>query len=135
MTRIRVPAALVVITTVVLAANAVRVTGRDTFVEDPAMRDAAALAKRIAELPPDARVLVTTPLDAPYAFYVPARIVQDRFDSDPAAVRAAMLAAPDRYAVLSDRDQSKFRELALPFTPVPVARFPHSTLVALRSAR
>ncbi len=134
-TRIRVPAALIVIVTVVLAANAVRVTGRDTFVEDPAMRDAAALAKRIAELPPDARVLVTTPLDAPYAFYVPAKIVQDRFDSDPAAVRATMLAAPDRYAVLSDRDQSKFRELALPFIPVPVARFPHSTLVALRSAQ
>ena len=129
--KVRIPAPLLVVATVAFAANAVRVTARDAYVEDPAMRDAAQIAKSIEGLPPGARVLVTTPLDSAYALYVPERIVQDRFDSDPAQVRAALLAAPRRYAVISQRaGDAKIR--ALPFTPVPILRMPHSTLVELR---
>lgn len=135
---LRIPAALLIFATLAFAANAVFVTSRDGYVEDPAMRDAARVAAVIRALPADARVLVTSPLDAPYAFLVPdSRIVQDRFDSDPAAVRAVMLAAPRRFAVVSNSagGYDMLHALALPFTPMPVARFPHSTLLELLSGR
>ena len=130
--RIRIPAVALSLITIVLAVQAVRVTARDGFVEDPAMRDAKAMAERIEQLPPNARVLVSTPLDSVYAFYVPERVVQARFDSDRAAVRTAMLAAPLRYAVISHRVGENPVRTLLPFTPVPIARMKHSTLVELR---
>jgi hypothetical protein len=133
---LQIPAPLLIVVTLVFATNAVRVTGREGYVEDPAMRDTSRVAAVIRALPAEARVLVTSPLDAPYAFFVPGpRIVQDRFDSDPAAVRSAMLAAPRRFAVVSTRagGDAMLKALALPFRPIPVARFPHSILVELLS--
>lgn len=131
--RVRVPTPVLIAVTLILGANAVRVTARPSYVEDPAMRDSERVAEVIRNLPADALVLVTTPLDSAYAFYIPERIVQDRFDSDPAQVRAALLAAPRRYVVLSDQaGDAKLRALALPFKRVPVARFEHSTLVELQ---
>jgi len=118
------------VVTALLAWNAVRAASRPDFYEDPAMGDVPAIAAKIRTLPPDARVLVTTPLDASFELYAPGRIVQDRFDSDPVAVRAAIMAAPRRYFVGS---LDEYRRLQLPFTPTPVARFPHATLFELRS--
>lgn len=121
---------------VIVVANAVRLTARDTFVEDPAMADVAAASDAIRALPSDARVLVTTPLDAPFAFYLtPERIIQDRFDSDPAAVRAAVLAAPRRFFAASESPASMpmYASLRLPLQPVAVRRFRHITLFELRS--
>jgi hypothetical protein len=125
-----------VILAVIFVANAVRLTARDTFVEDSAMADVAAVSDVIRTLPSDARVLVTTPLDAPFAFYLPPqRIIQDRFDSDPAAVRTAVLAASRRFFAASDgpASMSMYTSLHLPMQPVPVRRFPHITLFELRS--
>ncbi|HEX7193192.1 MAG TPA: glycosyltransferase family 39 protein [Thermoanaerobaculia bacterium] len=125
-----------VVLAVILVANAVRLTARDTFVEDPAMYDVAAVSEVIRALPSDARVLVTTPLDAPYAFYLPPeRIIQYRFDSDPTAVRTDVLAAPRRFFAASDgpAGMSMYASLHLPLQPVPVRRFSHTTLFELRS--
>jgi len=119
-----------------LAWNVVGMTDREDFLEDPAMRDIQSMAEAIRTLPPDARVLVTSPLDAPVAFSVPDnRLVQDRFDSDPASVRAAMTAAPLRYLVTSSRPggMQMYRQLALPYVLTPARRFPHATLFELRS--
>jgi hypothetical protein len=101
------------------------------------MRDVPTVAATIRALPPESRVLVTSPLDAPFELYAPGRIVQDRFDSDPAAVRAAILASPRRYLVASAQPHGldDYRALHLPLAPIPVARFPHSTLFELRSVR
>jgi hypothetical protein len=132
----RLPPAVPVVIAVAIAANAVRLTARDTFLEDPAMYDVAAVSDVIRALPAGARVLVTTPLDAPFAFYLPPeRIIQDRFDSDPAAVRAAVLEAPRRFFAASNRpiSMSMYASLHLPLRPVPVRRFPHTTLFELRS--
>lgn len=132
----RLPSAVPVVIAAVVAANAVRLTARDTFVEDPAMEEVAAVSDVIRTLPPDARVLVTTPLDAPFAFYLPPeRIIQDRFDSDPAAVRSAVLATPRRFFAASNRpiSMAMYASLHLPLRPVSVRRFPHTTLFELRS--
>jgi hypothetical protein len=132
----RLPWAVPVAIAAVLAANAVHLTARDTFVDDPAMYDVAEVSDAIRALPPGARVLVTTPLDAPFAFYVPSeRIAQDRFDSDAAAVRAAVLAAPLRFWVASNQpvSMSMYAALHLPLRPVPVRRFRYTTLFELRS--
>lgn len=132
----RLPRAVPLLIAVVVAANAVRLTARDTFVDDPAMYDVATVSDAIRTLPPGARVLVTTPLDAPLAFYLPPdRIIQDRFDSDPAAVRDAVLTAPQRYFAASNRpiSMSMYASLHLPLRPVPVRRFRHTTLFELRS--
>lgn len=132
----RLPRVVPMLVAVVIAANAVRLTARDTFVDDPAMYDVAAVSDAIRTLPAGARVLVTTPLDAPFAFYLPPeRIIQDRFDSDPAAVRAAVLAAPVRFFAASNRpvSMSMYESLHLPLRPVPVQRFRHTTLFELRS--
>ena len=119
-----------------LAWKGVSMTEREDFLEDPALRDIPSLAASIRTLPPDARVLVTSPLDAPMAFSVPdRRLVQDRFDSDPASVRAAMAAVPLRYLVASTRQggMQMYRQLALPYVLTPARRFPHATLFELRS--
>ena len=119
----------------VLAWNAVRVTQRDDFYEDPAMRDVPEVARFVRTLPADARVLVTSPLDAPFRFYVPERVIEDRFDSDPAAVRRAVVAAPRRYFVASTRPggMAMFADLRLPYRLVEVARFPRAVVFELRS--
>ncbi|HEX3110691.1 MAG TPA: glycosyltransferase family 39 protein [Thermoanaerobaculia bacterium] len=132
----RLPRAVPVVIAAVVAANAVRLTARDAFVDDPAMYDVAEVSDVIRTLPPDARVLVTTPLDAPFAFYLPPeRIIQDRFDSDPAAVRAAVLAAPRRFFAATNEpaSMSMYAALHLPLRPVAVRRFAHTTLFELRS--
>jgi hypothetical protein len=119
----------------VLAFNAWRVTNRFDFYEDPAMADAPAVARSIDALPADARVLVTTPLDAPFVFCAPGRIIQDRFDSDPAAVRAEVLRTARLYFVAStdaSDPMAMYRALHLPHSLAVVQRFPHAVLYALR---
>lgn len=131
----RFAAVAAVAVTALLSFNAWRVTGRDDFYEDPALGDAPAIAQRIRALPLDARVLVTTPLDAPFLFYAPERIIQDRFDSDPAEVRAEVLRTPHMYFVASTRARepmAMYDKLHLPYTLEVVDRFPHAILFALR---
>ena len=123
--------------TALLAFNAWRVTDRYDSYEDPAMADAPAVADAIRALPAGARVLVTTPLDAPFLFYVPERIVQDRFDSDPAAVRAEVLRTKQMYFVASTRNDSfnpmaMYNQLRLPYELDVAKRFSHSILFELR---
>jgi hypothetical protein len=127
----------IVILTAVFAFNAWRTTQRYDFYEDPAMADAPEIARVIRTLPADARVLVTTPLDAPFLFYAPERIIQDRFDSDPAAVREEVLRTPRLYFVASTRQDAfdplaMYRQLQLPYSLEAVSRFPHAVLYALR---
>lgn len=118
-----------------LSFNALRETQRYDFLEDPAIRDIPRIVDAIRALPPEGRVLVTSPLDAPFHLYVPERIIEDRFDSDPAAVRAAMAAAPRRYFAASTRPggMTMYEELRLPYALAPITRFPHAVLFELRS--
>jgi hypothetical protein len=131
--KIRIRTPLLLLATMIVGANALRVTTRPSFVEDPAMRESAEIARTIEQLPADAKVLIMTPLDSTFAFYVPDRIIQDRFDSNPSAVRSAVLAAPRRYALVGHHTgDGKLRALNLPFTRRPVATFEHATLEELR---
>ena len=125
---------ILVVATLLLGWNTIRSIHRWSFYEDPAMGDVPAIAKWIRALPPDARVLVSTPLDAPYRLYAGARIIEDRFDSDPAAVRAAIVAAPRRYFVASTSayGMEKFDALHLPYEARAIARYPHSVVFELR---
>ena len=61
-------------------------------------------------------------------------IWKTRFDSDPAAVRAAMLAAPRSYFVASTSatGMEKFDALRLPFEAREIASYPHSVVFELR---
>jgi hypothetical protein len=127
-------AVLLVAATLLLGWNTIRSIHRWWFYEDPSMGDVPAVAKWIRTLPPDARVLVTTPLDAPYRLYAGERIVEDRFDSDPVAVRTAILTAPRSYFVASTSatGMEKFDALHLTLEARAIARYPHSVVFELR---
>ena len=128
------PPVIAVLLAALVSWSAVRATARPEFFEDPAVQDGPAIATWAATLPADAQILVTTPLDASYSWYLRGRnVVLYRFDSDPSAVRAA-LTARDRYLVAGRRADALryYRELQLPATLVPVKTFRHSTVYAMR---
>lgn len=118
-----------------LAANALRVTSRDDFIDHPALRDAPEIAAVVRRLPPGGRVLVMPPLDAAVRLYSAgaAAFVEYPFDSDAKAVRASLAAAQRRYFVATLQDgHDAYAQLGLPYALVPRRRFPHAVLYELR---
>lgn len=117
---VRVAGWVAVAVAAVTAANAVRLTGRDSFFEDRAFAHVRAIAAFVA--PAEDALLVVGPLDAPLAYElrsarVPAsRVIIHRFDSDPHATRAAVAATPRLRAIVSDapEGQRQWQALALP---------------------
>jgi hypothetical protein len=131
-TRMRIVATVAAVVAIGVGSHAVWLTRRPDFVEDPAMRDCAAIAAAIGTLSSESRVLITSPMDAPLALYGTERLIIDRFDSDRAAVRAQMLAAPRRFALVT-MNTKELDALQLPLVRVETARFEHAVLVELRS--
>jgi hypothetical protein len=99
------------------AANAVRLTARPSFFEDPAFAHTREMAAFVARDP--APLLIVGPLDAPLAYelrHAPFPILMHRFDTDPGATRAAVAALPRVRAIASHSPdgQRQWRMLALP---------------------
>ena len=112
---------------------AVRSTQRRDFFEDPAMRDAPAVAAFVrAHLPPRGALLAVQPFDAPYAFELRGcEVVQSRFDSERPRVQAAVAAHEPVWAVVGASGMQELRGLG--FTPGRrVARIGASTLVEVQ---
>ncbi len=108
-------AVVVIAISVALSWNAVRHTNRPDFFEDPAMRDVPAIASLLrTTLPRDASLLAIQPLDAPFAFeFHDSRLVQQRFDSDPAAVQAALQSRPRIWTVVSRGASTSYEKTRL----------------------
>jgi len=124
-----------VLLALLLGANALRVTNRDDFIDHPSLRDAPAIAAVVRALPAEACVLVMPPLDAAVRLYTAgaAAFVEYPYESDDAAVRAALAAAPRRYFIATTRDgMDAYARLGLPYALVPLQRFPHAVLYELR---
>lgn len=122
---------------VLTAANALRCTSRESFIDDPELRDVARIDAAIRALPADACVFVTPPLDSPIRLYhagAPQRIVAYPFLDDAVSTRAALAAARHRYFAGNPRgsDLGGYLELALPYALVPAVRFPHAVLYELQ---
>jgi hypothetical protein len=117
------------------SANALRVTSRDDFIDHPGLRDASAIAAVVRALPADARVLVMPPLDAAVRLYTAgaAAFVEYPFESDAEAVRASLASARRRYFIATAQGGLEaYEQLGLPYTLVPLTRFPHAVLYELR---
>lgn len=129
-----VPASLAVALALLTAANAIRVTSRESFFEDPAFARVPEIARTVErEKTP---LVIVGPLDAPLAYelrdaQIP--LIVHRFDTDPAATRAAIVAHPVVRLLASDsRDgQLQWRQLAVPNAQA-VRRFEHATLYEVR---
>jgi hypothetical protein len=125
--------ALAVLLAVAAAWNAVRLTARNTFFEDPVFARARTIATFVARS--EEPLLIVGPLDAPLAYElrregVPAsRILIHRFDSDPAATRAAIEALPRVHAIASHSPigRQQWRALAFPHAR-PLHSFDGATL-------
>ena len=134
-TRRRATLAIGVSIALLASLGAIHATSRRSFFEDPAMRDAPAVAAWIrANVPPDAQVLVTSPLDAPFAFYLRGRpLVRHRFDSDPAQVKASFT-APRRFFIASRRPGGldEYRALGIAGRLQPVRSFEHAIVYEIR---
>jgi len=115
-----------------VAVNALRVTERSDFLDDPALRDVQPIAAVVRALPANACILVASPLEPALRLCTAdtAAFAAYPYDSDGSAVRAAVASAPRRYLVAT----SGVPEVpyALPYTPAPVARFRHALLYELR---
>lgn len=79
------------------------------------MRDVPEVAAFLcAALPPDASLLAVQPLDAPFAFeFRDPRLVQKRFDSDPADVRRALQSRPRVWTVISRGENPNYEKIRL----------------------
>ncbi len=113
----RLAGAIAILVAAITAANAVRLTARDSFFEDPAFAHTREIAQFVAR--DHTPLLIVGPLDAPLGYELrraPMLILIHRFDSDPAATRAALAALP--YArVIASRSpdgQRQWHTLALP---------------------
>lgn len=130
----RLAAAVAILVAAITAANAVRLTARDSFYEDPAFAHTREIARSVGRDP--APLLIVGPLDAPLGYALrraPMPILVYRFDSDPAATRAAIAALPRVRAIASHSSdgQRQWRSLALPGAR-PVQSFPGATLYEVR---
>lgn len=113
----RLAGGIAILVAAITAANAVRLTARNTFFEDPAFGHTREIAQFVAR--DNTPLLIVGPLDAPLGYKLrraPMRILIHRFDSDPAATRAAIAAFPHARAIASHSPdgQRQWHTLALP---------------------
>jgi hypothetical protein len=133
----RAPGIVAILLAALTAANAVRLTARDSFFEDPAFAHTREIAAYVARS--DGPLLVVGPLDAPLAVElrragVPAsRTIVHRFDTDPSPTRAAIAAAPRLRAIASESPDGRkqWRSLAIP-NARPVHTFDGATLYEVK---